>query len=400
MIPTTTRKLTREQTKIHNSRFVLKTIYENGPISRADIARTTRLTATTVSSIVNEYITSGLLEEVGSATVARGKPPTLVNLVHDSAFLIGLDLARSEFQGAVMSLSGEQQATHAIRIDGQKGEAALQIVYDLLDTLLAGVDAPILGIGIAAPGILDADEGIVRQAVNFGWTDMPLRQLLTDKYDLPVYIANDNHVAVLAEHTFGSHKSSPDLVVLKVSHGIGAGIVLNRQLFYGHRFGAGEIGHVTVVENGELCTCGNYGCLETVASSRAIVKRAKQLAKDNPDSDLNEQVATPNDLTLQDVITAFQAGDEEVVQLIEEVSAFLGKAVANIVGVLGVPTVLVAGSVSGFGQPIVDKIQQVIETQSLAASVSQTKVEFASLEEQVVYLGTAALVLSNELGIV
>lgn len=396
----TTKKLTRKQTKAHNNRFVLKTIYEKGPISRADIARATHLTATTVSNIVSEYMASGLLEEVGSITIARGKPPTLVNLVHDSAYIVGLDLARSEFQGAIMSLGGAVQAKHAIRLNGQKGEDALAVVYTLLDDLLSRTKTPILGIGIAAPGILEADYGMVRQAVNFGWYDLPLRQLLVDKYRLPVYIANDNHVAVLAEHTFGTYKGERDLVVLKVSHGIGAGIVLNQQLFYGHRFGAGEVGHVAVVENGEACTCGNFGCLETVASSRAILKQAKQIAKRNPDSILQQLAPNLDTLTIQDVITAFKAGDEDVQQLIREVSGYLGTAVANIVGVLGVPTVLIAGSIVGFGQPLLDIIREVMTQKSLAVSVNETQVEFASLEDQIVYLGTAALVLSNELGIV
>lgn len=399
MLPTT-EKLTREQTKTHNNRFVLKTIYEKGPISRADIARFTRLTATTVSGIVSDYIESGLLEEVGSVTLARGKPPTLVNMVHDSAYLIGLDLARSEFQGAIMSLSGEQQEKHAIRINGQKGEDALAVVYELIDTLLSGMNVPILGIGIAAPGILDADHGIVRKAVNFGWYDLPLRQLLVDKYHLPVYIANDNHVAVLAEYTFGTHKGNQDLVVLKVSHGIGAGIVLNQQLFYGHRFGAGEVGHVTVVEDGEECSCGNFGCLETVASSRAIIKQAKYLAAHNPNSILHQLTPNLDDLTIQTIAAAFEAEDADVQQLIGEVSQYLGTAVANIVGVLGVPRVLIAGSITSFGQPLLDIIQDTITKKSLAASVSETQVEFASLEDQIVYLGTAALVLSNELGVV
>ncbi len=399
MLPTT-EKLTREQTKMHNNRFVLKTIYEKGPISRADIARATHLTATTVSTVVSEYMESGLLEEAGSITIARGKPPTLVNLVHDSAYIVGLDLARSEFQGAIMSLSGEAQAKQAIRINGQKGEDALAVVYALLDNLLSETKTPILGIGIAAPGILDADYGIVRQAVNFGWYDLPLRQLLVDKYHLPVYIANDNHVAVLAEHTFGTHKGNQDLVVLKVSHGIGAGIILNQQLFYGHRFGAGEVGHVMAVENGQECTCGNFGCLETVASSRAIIQQARQLAAQNPHSMLHQLSPNLDNLTIQDVIAAFAAADEDVQQLIREVSGYLGTAVANIVGVLGVPNVLIAGSITGFGQPLLDIIQEVIIKKSLAASVSETEVEFASLEDQIVYLGTAALVLSNELGVV
>ena len=399
MFPST-KKVTREQTKIHNNRLVLKTIYAHGEISRADIARITRLTATTVSGIVAESITKGLVEEVGSIPVARGKPPTLLSMAKDSRQLIGLDLARSEFQGAVMNMRGEQLQQASIAVDEQTGEEALGLVYDLIDTLIVTTEMPLLGIGIAAPGIIDAGNGVVRHAVNFGWYDLPLRQLLNDRYDLPVYVANDNDVAVLAEYTFGEYKSSSDLVVVSAGHGIGAGIVLGGQLFYGHGFGAGEIGHVAVVENGERCMCGNYGCLETISSSRAIVKRAQSIAQANPNSLVHQFVPDLQELKIGAVVQAFEAGDSELQEVVADVGHYLGVALANLVGVLSVPTILVAGSVAQFGQPLLATLREVVAKNSLAALASHTKIEFSSLGRDIVFLGTTALLLSQELGVV
>ena len=395
-----TRKVTREQTKIHNSRLVLKTIFDQGEISRADIARTTDLTATTVSGIVAEAIDNGLVEEVGSITLARGKPPTLVSMVKDSRFLIGLDLARSEFQGAVMNLRGEQLHQVSIAVDGQTGDEALDLVYELIDALVKTTDNPLLGIGIAAPGIIDAGNGVVRHAVNFGWYDLPLRRLLNDRYGLPVHIANDNDVAVLAEYTFGAYKSSSDLVVVSVGHGIGAGIVLGGQLFHGHGFGAGEIGHVVVVEDGELCMCGNSGCLETIASSRAIVKRAQSIAQANPESLLHQYATDLQELKIGAVVHAYEAGDSYLQEVVVDVAYYLGVALANLVGVLSVPTILVAGSVAQFGQPLLTALREVVAKHSLAALASQTKIEFSSLDHDIIFLGTTAVVLSQELGVV
>lgn len=395
-----TRKVTREQTKIHNSRLVLKTIFDQGEISRADIARTTDLTATTVSGIVAEAIDKGLVEEVGSITLARGKPPTLVSMVKDSRHLIGLDLARSEFQGAVMNLRGEQMQQVCIPVDGQTGDEALDLVYELIDALVNSSDIPLLGIGIAAPGIIDAGNGVVGHAVNFGWYGLPLRRLLNDRYGLPVYVANDNDVAVLAEYTFGDYKSSTDLVVVSVGHGIGAGIVLGGQLFYGHGFGAGEIGHVAVVEDGELCMCGNYGCLETIASSRAIVKRAQSIAQENRESLLHQYATDLKGLKIGAVVHAYEAGDPYLQEVVADVGRYLGVALANLVGVLSVPTILVAGSVAQFGQPLLAALREVVAKHSLAALASQTQIEFSSLDRDIIFLGTTALVLSQELGVV
>ena len=394
-----TRKVTREQTKRHNNRLVLSTIYQHGEISRADIARSTRLTATTVSTIVTEYMEIGLVEEKGSMVLARGKPPTLLSIVDDAYHLIGLDLARSEFQGAVMNLRGEQIYQTSIAIDGQTGEAALNEVYELTDRLLEKASSPLLGIGIAAPGLIDSENGIVRHAVNFGWQELPLQDLLTERYDVPVRIANDNHVAVLAEQTFGDHKGNQDLVVVKVGHGIGAGIILNGKLFYGAGHGAGEIGHVRVVKNGEVCTCGNRGCLETVASSRAIVKQARSIAENNSHSLLHQFVPTMQELKIADVVRAYEAGDPELKMLVDEIGEFLGLAMANIVGVLSVSTILVAGSVAKFGKPLLDKMQTEVKTSSLSHVTGHTKIEFASLDQNIVLLGTTALLLSHELGV-
>ena len=115
---------------------------------------------------------------------------------------------------------------------------------------------------------MDATNGIVRRSVNLNWHDLPLRALLEERYGLPVYVANDSQVAALGEYTFGDGPGVENLVVVKVGQGIGAGIVLNGQIFHGETFGAGEIGHVAVVANGRQCRCGNFGCLETVASAR------------------------------------------------------------------------------------------------------------------------------------
>jgi len=394
-----TRKATREQTKQHNNRLVLSTIYQQGEVSRADIARTTHLTATTVSSIVVDYLEKGLVAETGSKLLARGKPATLLSVVDDAYHLIGLDLARSEFQGAVMNLRGEKIHQAGIPIEGQTGEAALNLVYNLIDQLLEKVESPLLGIGIAAPGIIDAENGIVRYAVNFGWYDLPLQDLLTERYGFPVQMANDNHVAVLAEQTFGNHKSSQDLVVLKVGHGIGAGIILNGQLFYGAGHGAGEIGHVKVMEDGELCSCENHGCLETITSSRAIVKRAQTIAENDPNSPLHQFAPNLEEMKIADVVKAFEVDDPALQTLVEETGDALGLALANVVGVLSVSTILVAGSVAGFGQPLLERMQTAVNNSSLSHVASHTQIELASLDQNIVLLGTTALLLSQELGV-
>jgi predicted NBD/HSP70 family sugar kinase len=253
-------KATRQQTRAHNKRLVLRTIYQEQEISRADVARATHLTRTTVSHIVAELIAEGLIEETGFGPSEGGKPPVLLNLVAGSRNLIGVDLANSRFRGGVLDLRGNIIERFDMPIHEQNGELALERVTLLIDSLLEASQGPVLGIGIGTPGLVDAREGIVRRAVNLDWQDLPMRDLLQTRYNLPIYVSNDSHAAALGEYAFGQKREIANLIVIKVGRGTSAGIVLNGRLHYGDGSGAGEIGHVRVVENGKPCLCGQRGC--------------------------------------------------------------------------------------------------------------------------------------------
>jgi N-acetylglucosamine repressor len=395
----TVRKATREQTRAHNSRLVLRMIYERGEISRADIARETRLTRTTVSDVVSDLMDQGLVEDVGYGPSAGGKPPILLSVVADSHHLIGLDLASAEFRGAVVNLRGQVRQQINVPLHNRDGEAALALVYDIVQHLIAATDSPLLGIGIGSPGLMDATNGIVRRSVNLGWRNLPLRDLLEERYGLPVYVANDSQVAALAEYIFGNGPSVENLVVVKVGQGIGAGIVLNGQIFHGETLGAGEIGHVAVIENGGPCRCGNVGCLETLASARAILCQARSLALDNPDSRLNQFAASPEEITLETICQAMEAGDQQVQQMICRVGQYLGIAAANIVGLLSARRIVIAGSVACLGQILLDAVRQEMIKRSLPILAGEAQVDLSSMGPEIVILGASAMVLNRKLGL-
>ena len=394
------KKATRELTKVHNQRLILRTIYQEKQISRADLARATHLTKTTVSSIVSELISENLVEETGRGPSVGGKPPVLLGMIDDARHLIGLDLANSEFRGAVFDLRGKVLHNVSIPLKPDNGRLALDLVYELTDALLAEVTSPLLGIGIGSPGLINARDGVIRQAVNLDWEDLPLRDLLQSRYSVPVYLANDSHAAALGEYTFGPDRGTENLVVVKVGRGTSAGIVLNGRLHYGDGSGAGEIGHVRVVENGKLCLCGHTGCLETVASSRAIIEKAEQVFIEDPQSILHKYAETKGAINTDVILQAFLDGDAKIFQIVEEVGGHLGYAVANLIGVLNIQTLIIAGSLARFGQPLVDVISQEMKRSAMAALADETNVHVSELGLDVVMLGAASLLLSNELGVV
>ncbi|MEZ4705995.1 MAG: ROK family transcriptional regulator [Caldilineaceae bacterium] len=393
-----TQKATREQTKWHNSRLVLNTIYKAGAISRADIARQTKLTAATVSAVATTLIEDGLIEEGAAIAGARGKPPTLLKVAENAYHLLCLNLAGGVFRGAVVNMQGVVLHRVELPVGERTGDAAVALAFTLVDALLDKATSPIMGIGVGGPGITDPQRGRVLRSVNFGWYDLPLRDLLHARYDLPVHLANASHAAVLAEYRYGRYREQPDLVVVNIGRDVGAGIVLNGQLFLGAAFGAGEIGHVTVVENGELCRCGNYGCLETLVSSRAIVQRARQCAQKHPTS-IQAGLAPAADIDIETVIQAFELGDPHVCAIVEEVGLYLGMALAHVVGVLSIPHILLTGRVTRFGPALFARINQEVNCRSLARVASGATVEAATLGNDIIILGAAALVLQHELGV-
>ena len=275
----------------------------------------------------------------------------------------------------------------------------MTLVYNLIDELIAATDRPLLGIGIGTPGLMDPPNGVVRRAVNLDWHDLPLRSLLQERYGLPVYVANDSQVAALAEYTFGDGPGVENLVVIKVGHGIGAGIVLNGRIFHGETFGAGEIGHVTVVENGQQCRCGNLGCLETVASDRAIVGKAKALASSDPNSLLHQFAASPEAITLETICQAFDAGDEAMRHMILEAGRYLGIATANLVAVLSARRIVIAGNMACFGPLLLDVIQREMVRRSLSVIARETEMGLSNIGSDIVILGASALVLNRALGL-
>jgi predicted NBD/HSP70 family sugar kinase len=394
-------KATIRQAREHNERLVLATIYDDGPVSRAEVARRTGLTRTTVSDVVDGLLAGGLAREIGRGPSTGGKAPILIEVPPDAWHLIGLDLGDTVFRGAIVNLRGDPvtavvipaptgQSTRGSRAQpaedwepAQDGERAMDVVYELIERLVALADRPLLGIGIGAPGLIDSTVGTVVQAVNVDWRHLPLAHLVRSRFGLPTYVANDSQAAALAEHVFGPVRNT-NLIGIKVGEGIGAGLVLNGELFQGDGFGAGEIGHMVVHPDGARCRCGRSGCLETVASARAVVRRVS--------------VAAGRPVTLDEATEAFARGDEGVVRAVLEAGEELGLAIAGLVGAVNVQRIVLAGSMAAFGQRWVDAVASSMGRSALPALVRETSLELGGLDD-IVVLGASALLLTRELGL-
>jgi N-acetylglucosamine repressor len=379
-------KATHQQTKDHNRNLVLKTIFERECTSRADIARITSLTRTTVSDIVTGLIVEGLVCEIGVGSSIGGKSPILLSLMADSRCLIGLDLAQNQFRGAVVNLRGQIRELAQAPVGNRNGQDALDLVYDIIDSLLKCDCQPVVGIGIGTPGLVNTAEGVVVSAVNLDWNNLPLARLVEERYHLPVYVLNDSQAAAMGEYAYGAAIGNSDqsMVVINARHGIGAGIIVKGELFQGDGGGAGEIGHVVVVpEGGAPCRCGNFGCLETVASVQAIVRRAQMLGNSS------------QTLSLDEVLDAFHAGHPLARQVIFEAGRYLGVAIAGLVGVLNIQKIILTGDMTRFGEPWLNMVRATMAHSTLPRLAQESQVEIGLVSENGIILGASAVLLRD-----
>jgi N-acetylglucosamine repressor len=378
-------KATHQQTRTFNQQLVLRALYDQGPLSRADLARLTGLTRTSVGDLVGALLDDGLFEEVGRGRSSGGKSPILLRVDPDGRHLVGLDLGEAQFSGAVVNLRGEILRSIHLPLEGRTGDAIVELVFHLVDAVLADDRFPLLGIGIGAPGIIDTSTGTVRWSVNLNWAELGLGPLLEQRYGVPVVVANDSHAAALAELTFFRRPRPNNLIVIKVGRGIGAGIILNGQLFQGDGHGAGEIGHVSMGSAVAPCRCGREGCLETLASMRALVDAAG--------------VVDPSITDESGLIAAFLAGVTGIRRIVLDAARELGVAVGWLIGVLNVRHVLLVGPVVEFGDDWICEVRRFARSSVLAPLARDTQIEFGHVHDDVVVLGASALLMEQQLGL-
>jgi predicted NBD/HSP70 family sugar kinase len=372
------KKATHQQTKQHNRDLVLRTIFANESISRAELARVTNLTRTTVSEVVSGLLAEGLVEEVGLGASIGGKSPILLSIVPDSRYLIGLNLAQDKFIGAIVNLRGELKETVEGTVQGGNGRKALELVYEIIDQLVRKKLRPIVGIGVGTPGLVNTREGIVVNAVNLDWQDLPLRQLLAKKYKLPVSILNDSQATAIGEFVYGNgHAPDENLIVVNVKHGIGSGILVNGRLFQGDGGGAGEIGHVVVRENGAPCRCGKMGCLETISSARAVMQQLKVDSMERAQS-------------------AFESGDANARQVVTTAAHYLGASLANLIGTLNIQKIVLTGDMTRFGAPWLEVVGTSMQNAALSRLSENTRIELGALDYRACILGASAFLLLDD----
>lgn len=353
----------------YNLALVLQTLYRSGELSRADLARELGFTRVTASDLVGELITNGYVVELGHREESRpGKPAMLVDINREGLQIVSLDLAEHQvFRGALMDLDGNILDRCEVPHTAGRGEECIREVVGLLRRTVDLATAPLLGVGVGSPGIVDPS-GVVQSAPNLGWFNVDLRRILSEACDVPVTVVNDANAAALAEITFSN--ADDDLMLIKVGHGVGSGLVVGGRLHLGSKYAAGEIGHVTVgTDGGSECACGKTGCLETWLS-------------------------VPN-------LEAASAGGGRAKRegALIEAGQRLGIALAPIVGALNLSEVVLSGPLDLLDGTLLGAAAQTLRKRTLDEFHSDVTFRMTAQGQDIVLRGAAVMVLSEQLGV-
>lgn len=380
--------------RLRNRLQVLKTVQERPSVSRVEISRLTGLSRTTVSSLVAELLAESLLVELperanaGTSVVGGGRPPISLALHPDIGAVVGVHLRHDGVRVVLTDLNATILAEDKLDSEVGTPEDSLSYAAGTARRLLAeaGVaqgKAVAMGVAVSAPVELGS-HSLSLPSVMRGWDDIDIADVLHGLTGLPTFVGNDANLGAIAEWRFGAGRGVDDLVYVMLSDGVGAGMVLGGRLYEGASGAAGELGHVTVAVDGHICRCGNRGCLETVAGSRALV-------------DALSHSRGPG-TGLSDVLSLAASEDPGACRAINDAGRAVGHALAGIVTMLDPRMVVIGGKVAAAGTLLVDGIRDVLARSLPPVTNRGLRVVAGQLGERAEVLGATAIAGQHAVG--
>lgn len=383
--------------KTLNKSIILTKILNDGPISRAQIAKETNLTPPTVGSLVKELLERKIVIESAQGTSQGGRKPTLLVVNEQAFYIVGVDAGPSGIEAIFTNLSGEILAEASVKLStNNTKESFLAELVNVIEKVISKepkLTKQIIGIGVAMHGVVDAEEGEALFAPNLHLRDIPIKETLMNHFPYMVKVENDARALALAETWFGQGKDLDRLVVVNVGTGVGAGLVINKELYHGQAFIAGEIGHMIIDIHGERCACGNRGCLQTVISGPAIAQRAKQQLEKGVPSSLQSLVEQEEEITAVTIFQEAQAGDEFAQKVFSDTGVYIGIGLTNVIHTINPTKIVLTGGVSKAGEYLLPAITSTVKDRVLTEEAKETKIVLSNLGDQSTCLGAVALVL-------
>ncbi len=380
-----------------NEALVVNTIRRRGPISRVDIAKLTGLTAPTVTNISGRLLEAGIIHEYMVGEYSGGRRPVLLKADPELATMIIVDIRSKEMTGYVMNsgLEVKERVSYDIRSLGQT--EILSLMEELASECYAapgGQQATAIGVIVRGPVVFK--EGLSLFSPSAGWRNVPIRYILEKRFRLPVFVENDMRAMALGTYHYGPYREVKNAVFLGVGGGIGSGIILNGELYRGLGDSAGEIGHTVVDVNGPRCSCGNYGCLEAVASESALVNLAVQeISQGKPSLILSLAGGDTAAIRPEHIYQAAREQDTMAVDKLQQIAYYLGIGAANIINFFNPELVIIGGGIVKGQAFIEEHMMKIIRERALESCYSSTRVEFSAEGREASLKGIVDLVVEE-----
>ncbi|HEY0098532.1 MAG TPA: ROK family transcriptional regulator [Pyrinomonadaceae bacterium] len=373
-----------------NRQIVLNYVRDREPISRAEIARETALQRSTISTIVEDLKSDGLIEEIGEGESTGGRRPTLLRLRAAGAMAIGVDITPTCTTIATSDLGGRVLEQEEFPHIEQPERLYARVIESVRRLAAKAGERKIEGVGVSLPGLVDPDSGRAVYIPWFNWRDWPIADEISAATGLDVIVDNDANAAALAALWFGRQelREARDFIMVLVAEGIGTGIVVDGQIYRGERGGAGEFGHMIVGERAPVaCSCGNHDCWEAFASGRAAVARYLQNGGTSVDG--------AERIDLAQVVDRALAGEARAIHALTETAHYLGIGISNLIVGLS-PEAVVVGGVIARAWPLVSgALNETIE-RSVRRGLPSAHIMPSILGDHPTLMGAISLVLARK----
>lgn len=373
----------RDLIRAINSSHVLNAIKAHGPIGRADIARRTGLSPATVTSISASLISKNLVLEKSAGDSSGGRPPILLVINPKGGYVIGIKLTETNAVCALTDLEATVIAKTSMILSGHNPS---QVVDDLTQMVTSFIreqkisKKQLLGVGVGVAGIVDAEEGLLRQSPIYGWENIPLRQMLQSKLNVPTYIENDVNTLTLTERWFGPGQGVDNFLTVTVGRGVGLGIVVNGQFYRGQNGGAGELGHTAIDPNGPLCACGKHGCLEAYVGDPGLVRAAQESVSKSIQS-------------IDELLQLAQNGNPAAIKIFNQAGRILGIGIANLINLFNPKKIIISGEGTKEGDFLFIPMKESIQQNTMPGLFDPKIVEIIPWGDDAWARGAAGLVL-------
>ncbi len=386
-----------ELKKISHKKQILRAIYFNGPLSNSELSRIVKLSTPKINSLLLGLIDDGLVRDLGRGDSSGGRRPNIYGLVENGFYVVGITInvtrtIISIFNACNEEVSGPHYFPTKIHSDIKIFNDVNKALENVVKESNISRDK-ILVAGIELPGIINQKQGVNK-------TYFPhisnLYEELRKVFGIPVYFNHDSKVRTFAEQRFGLAKNKKNVLMIQADWGLGLGIIINGKLYNGKSGFSGEFGHLPIVDNGVLCSCGKKGCLETIASATAIARMAKEGIREGNSSLIQELVDGDTDkIEISNVISAANSGDQFAISLFTDVGYWLGRGMAYLVQIFNPELIIIGGRVAEASQFILAPVQQAIQTFSNRDISNDTEIKFSELGSKAGTMGAAAYALEK-----